>query len=204
MKKFAVLVLVWFSVWFGLAAVTQISLTSQVQGILPVANGGNGTASPGVSAGQGISLSSSWPTQAIAVSLTKLQTQITGNVTLGTSSYTASSGTFPAVTTSAAGTWLVAASLELQTTSTASAVNFTCELYDGSAVFAQGYMVIGAVASAAVRNDQMALVGVATESGTVTFTARCTSTTASQLMEAAAGNNSGVNYTSTITAVRIQ
>lgn len=159
---------------------------------------------PGAPAGGLLHATNATPSVISVATLTTYSNQITSSVTLGTSSYTASSGTFPAVTTSAAGTWLVVASLELQTTSTASAVNFTCELYDGTNVFAQGYIVIGAVSSAAARNAQMPLVGIVTETGGVTFTARCTSTTASQLMEAAAGSNSGGNYSSGIVAVGLQ
>ena len=181
--KLAIVALVAAGASMLTGSLTRINLATQAMGVLAMVNGGTGAAYP---------------------SLTELQTQITGNVTLGTSSYTASSGTFPAVTTSAAGTWLVTASLSLQTTSTTSAVNFTCELYDGTNVIAQGYIVIGAVSSAAVRDEQMALTGIKAEAGTVTFTARCTSTTASQLMEAAAANNSGGNFSSTINAVRIQ
>jgi hypothetical protein len=167
------------------AAATQINLATQVKGILGVSNGGTGNSS-----GQ--------------ATLTFLENQIGSAVTLGTSSYTASSGTFPAVTTSTAGTWLVEASLNLQTTSTASAVNFSCEIFDGTAVLASGYAVAPALSSAAVRNLQISIVGSKVEGGTVTFTARCTSTTASQLMEPAAANNSGGNNASTISAIRIQ
>lgn len=167
------------------ATATLINLVSQVKGILAVANGGTGN-----STGQSTS--------------TFLTNQITGAVTLGTSSYTASSGTFPAVTTATAGTWLVHASVNLQTTSATAAANFTCEIYDGTNVLASGYILGPVVATAAVKNWQMTLIGTATEAGTVTFTARCTSTTASQLMEAAAGNNSGGNNVSTISALRIQ
>jgi hypothetical protein len=168
-----------------LGASTLINLTTQVQGILPVANGGTGN-----STGQ--------PTASY------LTNQITSAVTLGTSSYTPSSGTFPAVTTTTAGTWWVEASVDLQTTSVTAATNFTCEIYDGTTVLASGYILGPVVSSAAVKNWQMSLVGTKVESGTVTFTARCTSTTASQLMEPAAGNNSGGNNASTISALRIQ
>lgn len=132
------------------------------------------------------------------------QNQISGNVTLGTSSYTASSGSFPAVTTTTAGTWLVNASVNLQTTSVTASTNFTCQLYDGNTVLAQSYWDTGTLATATVQGNQISMTAVATESAAVTFTARCTSTTASQLMLAAAPNNSGGNLSSTIDAVRIQ
>lgn len=166
-------------------ASTLINLQEQVTGVLPVANGGTGNAT-----GQ--------PTAAF------FEKQITSAVTLGSSSYTASSGTFPAVTTAGAGTWLVEASLDLQTTSVSSGVNLSCEIFDGTAVVASGYASIGSTSSSAVKNFQMSLHGTAVEAGAVTFTARCTSTTSAQLMEPAAANNSGGNNASTIVAVRIQ
>ena len=184
-RQSLLLTLTFLCVLLGLAAVSEINLTTQVQGILPVANGGSGN-----STGQ--------PTA------TYLTNQITSAVTLGTSSYTPSSGTFPAVTTTTAGTWLVHASVDLQTTSATAAANFTCEIYDGTNVLASGYILGPVVGTAAVKNWQMSLIGTAVESGAVTFTARCTSTTASQLMEPAAGNNSGGNNASTISALRIQ
>jgi hypothetical protein len=167
------------------AASTLINLATQVTGTLALTHGGTGNTT-----GQ--------PTAAF------LTNQITSAVTLGTSSYTASSGTFPAVTTTTAGTWRVFASVNLQTTSTTAATNFTCEIFDGTTVLASGYILGPVVGTAAVKNWQMSMEGTAVEAGTVTFTARCTSTTASQLMEAAAGSNSGGNNASTITALRIQ
>lgn len=166
-------------------ASTLINLATQVSGVLPVANGGTGNTT-----GQ--------PTAAF------LQAQLGSAVTLGTSSYTASSGTFPSVTTTTAGTWYVHASIDLQTTSATAAANFTCEIFDGTAVVASGYILGPAVSSAAVKNWQMSIAGVKAEAGAVTFTARCTSTTSSQLMEPAAGNNSGGSNATTIVAFRIQ
>ena len=136
--------------------------------------------------------------------LTYLQNQIASDVTLGTSSYTPSANTFPAVTTAISGTWEVNASISLQTTSLATATNFTCQLYDGSTVFAQGYWSTPTIVSATVQDAQLALTGIISEASTATFTARCTSTSASQLMKAQAPNNSGGNFSSTINALRIQ
>jgi hypothetical protein len=128
---------------------------------------------------------------------------ITGNVTLGTSSYTPVSGTFPAVTTTAAGTFSVKASVDLQTTSVTAATNFTCELFDGTNVLDQGYWSTGTLGTATVENNHMVLTAIVTESALVTFTARCTSTTASQLMIAAAPNNSGGNFSSGVMTNRL-
>ena len=60
------------------------------------------------------------------------------------------------------------------------------------------------MATGTVQGNQMSLTAIVAEGGAVTFTARCTSTTASQLMLAAAPNNSGGNYSSTITALRVE
>lgn len=183
----ALLWLILFTAPFCFAAVTLINLATQVTGVLPVANGGTGNVT-----GQSTN--------------TFLQTQLASAVTLGTSSYTPSSGTFPSVTTATAGTWVVMSSVTLQTTSAATAFNFTCELYDGTSVLASGYDAERASAStqAGITNRQMALHAIIAESGAVTFTVRCTSTTASQLMEAAATNNSGGSNASMISALRIK
>ena len=50
----------------SLAVVNSVSLTSQVTGILPVASGGTGTATPGLVAGSNIAISGTWPNQTIA------------------------------------------------------------------------------------------------------------------------------------------
>ena len=143
-------------------------------------------------------------TQQPAVGLAYFQNQISGAVTLGTSSYTPASGTFPAVTTLSAGTWAVDASVNLQTASTANGVDFTCQLYDGTNVLASGYILTGGLAGAAVENFQVSLHAVAVETAAVTFTAQCTSSTAAQLMENTGGANDTGNHASTITALRIQ
>lgn len=46
-------------------SVSSISLTSQVSGILPIANGGNGTATPGILQGSNIIITGAWPNQII-------------------------------------------------------------------------------------------------------------------------------------------
>ena len=43
-----------------------VSLTADVSGILPVANGGSGTASPGLVQGANVTITGTWPTQTVA------------------------------------------------------------------------------------------------------------------------------------------
>lgn len=47
-------------------AATQIDLTTDVRGILPVANGGSGSASPSLVAGTNVTITGSWPNQTVA------------------------------------------------------------------------------------------------------------------------------------------
>ena len=51
----------------GLVNATGLPLTTGVTGILPVANGGTGTATPGLIAGTHVSISGTWPNQTITV-----------------------------------------------------------------------------------------------------------------------------------------
>jgi hypothetical protein len=51
----------------NLANATGLPLTNGVTGILPVANGGTGTASPGLVAGANVTITGAWPNQSIAV-----------------------------------------------------------------------------------------------------------------------------------------
>lgn len=49
----------------GAPSFGAVSLTADVSGILPVANGGTGTASPGLVAGTNVTITGSWPNQTI-------------------------------------------------------------------------------------------------------------------------------------------
>ena len=65
-----------------------VNLATQVTGILPVANGGTGTASPGLVAGSNVTISGSWPNQTInaagtAVGGTSGQVQYNNSGALG-------------------------------------------------------------------------------------------------------------------------
>lgn len=51
---------------FGAPYWANVNLASDVAGVLPVANGGNGVASPAIVAGQNIAVSGSWPGQTVS------------------------------------------------------------------------------------------------------------------------------------------
>ena len=126
---------------------------------------------------------------------------ITSNITMTTA------GTFyigPSTGGLSAGTWLLNSTISFQTSSTTSAVNFVCKLFDGTSIFASSQVTSGAVAVNATRNVSMSLTGIAVESSAVpTFAVSCTSDTASQTM---LYQTSYVTYNnaSTITAIRIK
>jgi hypothetical protein len=135
--------------------------------------------------------------------LSRFTNTITTNVVMGTNSYTLVSGTFPAVTTAVAGTWQVQTSLDLETTSVTATETITCEIYDGTNVIAQGAWSTPTLATGTVQVNHMNVSGIVTEAAGVTFTARCTSGVASQVILAAAPANSGGNFSSNISAVRL-
>jgi hypothetical protein len=68
---------------------SNVSLTTQVSGTLPVANGGTGTTTPSLTGGTGISISGTWPNQTVTASGGASLTGITsGNiVALGVNAY---------------------------------------------------------------------------------------------------------------------
>ena len=77
-----------------LTNVTGLPLTTGVTGILPVANGGSGTSTPGLVAGTNITISGSWPNQTI-------NSTVSGGVTtisFGSTGLTPSTATSGAVT----------------------------------------------------------------------------------------------------------
>ena len=102
-----------------------------------------------------------------------------------------------------AGTWLILGQVTLQTTSTAAAVQFVGKLWDGTTVAASGEDVVGATASAAVKNALISLSKVVTLAGSATWKIRCTSNTASQLIKAATPQYGSGNNASVLSAVKI-
>lgn len=171
-----------------LASSTLVNLATQATGILPCAS------FPALIG----------PITTTAGACATSQAYLTGALSSAVTMTTA--GTFYAGPTVSltAGTWMLIGSVSLQTTSTASAVEITCKLWDATTTAGAGYVAIGAVASAAVRNEQMAVTGVLVETGSVTGEISCTSNTASQLIEAAPGYTSPGNYASTLVAVRLK
>lgn len=74
-------------------SVSSVSLTADVTGILPVANGGTGTASPGLVAGTNVSISGTWPNQTVTSSAGSGPLTISGTgMTTGNVYYVASGG----------------------------------------------------------------------------------------------------------------
>lgn len=76
-------------------ALTGVSLTSQVSGILPVANGGTNTATPALVAGSGVTISGTWPNQTInATGTGGTVTSVTGSGNIASSGGTTPNITF--------------------------------------------------------------------------------------------------------------
>jgi hypothetical protein len=91
------------------ADLPAISLTSGVSGILPVANGGNGTASPTLTQGSNVTITGSWPNYTIAASSGCSGANPTGTIGLtavnGTSSSCVRADGAPALSQAIAPTW---------------------------------------------------------------------------------------------------
>jgi trimeric autotransporter adhesin len=67
----------------------SVSLTTQVSGILPVANGGSGTSTPSLVAGSNVTITGSWPNQTInATAAPTTYTRTTFTATSGQTSFT--------------------------------------------------------------------------------------------------------------------
>lgn len=186
-----IVAVVWLAFWFGLAAVTQINLTTQVTGILPTTNGGTGQNS-----------TATFPTSGTVLTgpLATISAALSSDVTMTTA------GTFYDGPTNAltAAKWLLTGNITLQTTSVSAADQFVCKLWDGTTVVASSEVVIGATSSAGVKNTQINLSGVVTPTGSVTWKISCTSNTASQLIKAATPQYGAGNNASTLFAVRLQ
>ena len=78
---------------------TGLPLTTGVTGLLPVANGGTGTATPNIVAGTNITVSGPWPNQTVNATLTGAVTSVTG-----TAPVVSSGGATPAISMAAATT----------------------------------------------------------------------------------------------------
>ena len=128
-------------------ALTGVNLATQVTGILPVANGGSGTATPALVQGSGVTITGTWPNQTIAATGSGgTITSVTASAPLassgGTTPNISFTGTLPTAnggTGNANGT--VA---KLATT------NFTVEESGGKLVFKYGATTIGSMSSTGV------------------------------------------------------
>ncbi len=112
----------------------------------------------------------------------------------------------PGANTTYGATYSVGAGVTFQTTSTASAVAFTCAIKDGSTVLASGSVTSPAIAAAAQRTVPLSIPSVAyTDLGgsPITFVLSCTSDTASQVAVHLTPLGSLANATY-ISAVRIR
>jgi hypothetical protein len=58
------------------ATLPAVNLTSEVIGILPIANGGSGTSTPSLVAGANITISGAWPNQTITAAGASLPTEV--------------------------------------------------------------------------------------------------------------------------------
>ena len=110
----------------------------------------------------------------------------------------------PTTGSQAAGTWLIQGTVSLQTSATPTvAINFTCQLWDGTTIFSSTGAYIELTTVGATKDISLSLSAVATEAGAATFKISCASDTASQLILYHTAYGSAVNASS-ISAVRIK
>ena len=167
----------------GIGAQTLIDLTNQVQGILPVSNGGTGN-----STGQ--------PTAAY------VQKYLTGgNVTMSSTTGTFYDG--PSTGSIAAGTWFVSGYVTLGKASATGQNLAQCKLWDGTTTFATGETSINYVTSAAATYSMVHLNAVIVESGSATIKISCENSVASGVIYYQTPTSSLADA-SGISAVRIQ
>jgi hypothetical protein len=82
---------------------TGLPLTTGVTGLLPVANGGTGTATPSIVAGSNISVTGTWPNQTIASTASGSVTSVTGSGNIASSGGTTPNITFTGILPVASG-----------------------------------------------------------------------------------------------------
>jgi hypothetical protein len=143
------------------------------------------------------------PGGSLATTLAALTT-VTGALSSDVTMTTA--GTFYDGPTNAltAAKWSLDGTVTLQTTLVSALDQFTCKLWDGTTVVASSEVVVGATASAAVKNVSITLSGIVTPAGAATWKISCTSNTASQLIKAATPQYGAGNNASTLNAVKLQ
>jgi hypothetical protein len=117
-------------------ALTGVNLATQVTGLLPVANGGTGTATPALVQGANITITGTWPNQTIAAAAPG-----TGTVTSVAGTGSANGLSLSGTVTSTGNITLGGAVTSLTTT------NFTVEESGGKLVFKYGATVIASMDS---------------------------------------------------------
>lgn len=117
-------------------ALTGVNLATQVTGLLPVANGGTGTATPALVQGANIVITGTWPNQTIAAAAPG-----TGTVTSVAGTGSANGLSLSGTVTSSGNITLGGAVTSLTTT------NFTIEESGGKLVFKYGATVIASMDS---------------------------------------------------------
>jgi hypothetical protein len=120
----------------GTSSTTFTNLATNVTGILPVANGGSGTATPALVAGSNVVITGTWPNQTIAAAAPG-----TGTVTSVAGTGSANGLSLSGTVTSTGNITLGGAVTSLTTT------NFTVEESGGKLVFKYGATVIASMDS---------------------------------------------------------
>lgn len=118
---------------------TGLPLTTGVTGLLPIANGGSGTATPALVAGSNVTITGTWPNQTIAAAAPG-----TGTVTSVSGTGSANGLSLSGTVTSTGNITLGGAVTSLTTT------NFTIEESGGKLVFKYGATTIASMTSAGV------------------------------------------------------
>jgi len=126
----------WNGTDFVKIASNPVVLTTEVSGILPVANGGTATATPALVAGANVTITGTWPNQTIAAAAPG-----SGTVTSVSGTGTANGLSLSGTVTSTGNITLGGAVTSLTTT------NFTVEESGGKLVFKYGATVIASMDS---------------------------------------------------------
>jgi hypothetical protein len=170
---------------------TGLPLTTGVTGLLPVANGGTGTATPAIVAGTNVTVSGTWPNQTINSTASSSGTVTSVNVSGGTTGLTASGGPITSSgTVTLAGTLAVA--------------NGGTGLTSGTSGGVLAYTASGTLASSGALTQYGVVIGggagavpTSTAAGTAGYVLTANASAAPTFQAPTAG---GVSYTAVKTA----